>query len=78
MTTNTVTVVDYNESADVLAYMLSNKPELEEISGSKLYDLWEQYVAQDSLSAVDTALAKIYDDEFQDSPHDLLNKSAEF
>ncbi len=75
---NTMTVVSYKESTDKFTVHLSNEDVEQTISASKLYDLWESYRAQDNLGAFDTALAKIYDDEFIEEPTDLVGKSATF
>lgn len=73
----TLTAVDYNESTDELTIRFSDSRPDETISCDLIYNRWEAYVANDSLSAVDTALAKLYSRYYVDQPQDMLNHSYE-
>jgi hypothetical protein len=72
----TLTIVDYDESADEFTIRFDNERPDETVEAVYLYHNWAKFTRKEPLNDVDRALAKIYDDHFEDGPHDLLNKSA--
>lgn len=76
--TNKVTFKQYEESTDEYTLHLDNENQDQTIDAGAVYELWEQYRNGEKLGHLDTALAKIYDDAFEDDPRDLVGQSAEF
>lgn len=72
-----LTIADYDESADEFTIRFDNGRPDETVEAVYLYHNWVKFTRKEPLNDVDRALAKIYDDCFEESPHDLLNQTAE-
>lgn len=75
---NKMTVTQYNPSLDEFTIHLENEGVDILVPAIDFAVRYESHRHDETLSAFDTAVAKIYENNYQEEPEDLIGKSFDF